>query len=126
MEIFLSPGERLEKAINILDFTQKEFSQRICLSPQAINGYVKGKAIPDFMALLIEKTFGISKTWLLTGEGEMWYNPPVSTKEGLERDMFLIRKILKDEELRPLMDKVVDLKKADKERLYGVLKAFLG
>ena len=117
---------RLREIMSILGLTQTDFGNRIFLTNQAISSYVKDRnPIPEPIALLIEKVFGVDKTWLLTGEGEMWYNPPLPDTENLQKDMMLIRKILRDPELRPLMEKVVDLKKAEKEKLYDVLRAFL-
>lgn len=51
---------------------KSEFARRINASPSLITDIVKGRTKPSEKTMrLIELEFGISKHWLMTGEGEM-------------------------------------------------------
>lgn len=61
---------RLRK--EILDKTQKEFGEKIGLKPNSVSDIESGKNnLTEQTANAICREFGISKDWLLAGEGEM-------------------------------------------------------
>jgi transcriptional regulator with XRE-family HTH domain len=58
-----------------LGMTQQEFADRLHIKRGAIANYEVGRNIPtDSVIALICREFGVSETWLRTGEGDMF--PP--------------------------------------------------
>ena len=66
-------GERIRRLRKeILDKTQKEFGEKIGLKPNSVSDIEGGKNnLTEQTANSICREFGISKDWLLTGEGDM-------------------------------------------------------
>lgn len=65
--------ERIKELRKVLKLTQQEFADRILVDRSTITGYETGKAIPgNAMISLICREFGVSRVWLLSGEGEMF------------------------------------------------------
>lgn len=65
-------GAQLRQFFDAEGITQKEVAQALGVTPQYVNGIcagrnVIGKTIADKLA----KYYGLSKSWLLTGEGDM-------------------------------------------------------
>lgn len=73
--------DRIKQIRKAANMTQAEFSVALGLSPTSAAGWEKKDAqIPtEPMRLLICKTFGINKSWLETGEGEMMADPIKAT-----------------------------------------------
>lgn len=72
-------GETMEAHIKelrkSLGMTQQEFADRLHIKRGAIANYEVGRNIPtDSVIALICREFGVSETWLRTGEGDMF--PP--------------------------------------------------
>ncbi|MDR0311827.1 MAG: helix-turn-helix domain-containing protein [Acidobacteriota bacterium] len=66
-------NERLKAARKALGLNQTEFAARIGVTNPAISKLEKGdRNFTDQMILAICKEYGISETWLRTGDGEMF------------------------------------------------------
>ena len=65
--------ERLKKLRKSLKLTQQEFADRIGVKRNTIAQYESGRNAPiDAVITLICRTYGVSDTWLRTGEGDMF------------------------------------------------------
>ncbi|MEJ5227226.1 XRE family transcriptional regulator [Thermodesulfovibrio sp.] len=71
-------GHRIKEARIKAKLTQVELAKRLNIAYQTLNKYEKGHRIPDSEILRrIAIETNCNPTWLLTGEGEMFQNPPV-------------------------------------------------
>ena len=67
--------ERIKELRKSMKMTQAEFGKRIGVRPNTITNYETGLRTPsDATILAICREFGVSETWLRTGEGDMF--PP--------------------------------------------------
>ncbi|MDR2303353.1 MAG: helix-turn-helix transcriptional regulator [Treponema sp.] len=78
----MTVNRRIRQARQALNMTQTDFSKAIYVS----NGYTAEienghRAANDRIIRLISLTFGVSETWLKTGEGEMFHASPIKRKE---------------------------------------------
>lgn len=65
-------NERLKILRKTLGMTQQQFADRLRVPRNTIGGYEVGKSNPSDAAVNnICREFGVSETWLRTGEGEM-------------------------------------------------------
>lgn len=68
-------NDRVARLIDALGITRASFARRMNVSPAVVTRYCKGKvAIMDRTIADICREFGVSETWLRTGEGDMF--PP--------------------------------------------------
>lgn len=71
----------IEKLLNSLGLNQREFAEKLGLSQSNISEWKKGRSSPTFKILKdMNKLFGISVDWLLTGEGEMFLDKESSSQ----------------------------------------------
>jgi transcriptional regulator with XRE-family HTH domain len=73
----MTVNERIREARKTLKLSQAEFARAVFIS----NGYVAElecghKNANDRILRLVSLTFGVSETWLKTGEGDMFYKSP--------------------------------------------------
>lgn len=86
-------NERIKQIRIIHKLTQQEFADRLKVSRSNIANYENGNRVPiDAMVVLICREFGVSETWLRTGEGEMF--TPVNRDKEIEA---FIDSVLKSE-----------------------------
>lgn len=65
--------ERIKELRKSMKMTQAEFGKRIGVRPNTITNYETGLRTPSDAAILaICREFGVSETWLRTGEGDMF------------------------------------------------------
>lgn len=79
-------GENLDERIKALrkelGLTQQEFADRLHVNNSAISNYEAGsRKLSNAMIASICREFGVSRVWLLSGEGEMF--PPKTRREAL-------------------------------------------
>ena len=68
-------NDRVARLIDALGITRASFARRMNVSPAVVTRYCKGEvAIMDRTIADICREFGVSETWLRTGEGDMF--PP--------------------------------------------------
>ena len=68
-----SIGERIAAVMDVLSMKQKDFAERIGVTPAAISAMCKGKNGASATTIkAICGTFDVNESWLLTGEGEMF------------------------------------------------------
>lgn len=66
-------NERIKWLRKEENLTQKEFAKRLLFSQSYLSGLENGTEIPsDKTVMLMVHEFGVSKRWLLTGEGAMY------------------------------------------------------
>lgn len=71
--------DRLKILLNELNISQRQFAMKIHLDPGYFSKIIQGKVNPpDRILLLIENVFNVNKTWLETGEGEIFSNQGIS------------------------------------------------
>ena len=64
--------DRIKELRKSLGLTQKDFGERIGVQANTITSYESGVRTPNnSMVLAICREYGVSETWLRTGEGEM-------------------------------------------------------
>ena len=64
---------RIKELRRMEGLNQADFGQRLGVAQTTIAGYESGsRALSDAMILSICREFGVSETWLRTGEGEMY------------------------------------------------------
>ena len=89
-------NERIKELRKALGLTQQEFSERIGVKRNTVAQYEMGRNPPiDSVIALICREFGVSETWLRTGEGEMFL--PVDADEELAQVLAEIK--LSDDKL---------------------------
>ena len=65
-------NSRIKDVRNSACLSQSEFGEKIGVSAAAVSRWEAGeRSIPDTAIISICRDFGISETWLRTGEGEM-------------------------------------------------------
>lgn len=75
-------NERLKMLRKSLGLTQEEFSSQISTARNTLAKWENGVNLPtDASVALICRVFGVSETWLRTGEGDMF--PPTNAGEEL-------------------------------------------
>jgi transcriptional regulator with XRE-family HTH domain len=75
---------RIKELRKSLGMNQTEFGKKLGVTTSAISGYELGTIVPSTAIILsICREFGVSETWLRTGEGEMF--PSRSREEELGR-----------------------------------------
>ena len=71
--------DRLKTLLNELNISQRQFAIKIHLDPGYFSKIIQGKANPpERILLLIENIFNVNKSWLETGEGEIFCNQGIS------------------------------------------------
>lgn len=71
--------DRLKTLLNELNISQRQFAIKIHLDPGYFSKIMQGKVNPpDRILLLIENVFHVNKSWLETGEGEIFSNQGIS------------------------------------------------
>lgn len=72
-------NERLKLLLKELNMSQRQFALKINLDPGYFSRIIQGKVQPpDRILLLIENVFHVNKTWLETGEGEIFVSQNIS------------------------------------------------
>ncbi len=80
--------ERIRAIIEYAGITQVAFAKKLELQQSTISMWLSGKNTPtDATKQLICKTFGISRTWLETGEGDMM-------DKSVEQDIELLTRVM--------------------------------
>lgn len=64
---------RLKILLNELNISQRQFALKLNLDPGYFSRIVQGKTTPpDRILLLIESVFNVNRTWLESGEGDIF------------------------------------------------------
>jgi len=72
-------GERIKQLRLSLSLNQTDFARRITMSQSGIAGYERNeRAVDERIIKLICIEYGVSETWLRTGEGEMYEKRPAA------------------------------------------------
>lgn len=73
---------QLKLLIQELGLSQRQFAQKINLDPGYLSRILQGKSTPpERILLLIENTFHVNHTWLITGEGSIFAGESVSPEK---------------------------------------------
>lgn len=97
-------GERIVELRKYLKLTQQAFAEKIGCSRSAITNYEIGRTEPlDPIITAICREFGVSESWLRTGEGSMFL--PQTQEEEMSR----------------LFGRMVKNRDTDRERLVAML-----
>ncbi|CAE14790.1 unnamed protein product [Leptospira phage LE1] len=106
-------------------YTQVKIAEALGISQASVSGYIRGEhEISPPVAALMEIRFGYRKEWLLNGE--LPKKVDQISKKAVSEDVEFARKILKDPELKEILHAILDLKKAERDRLFSVIRGFLG
>jgi transcriptional regulator with XRE-family HTH domain len=115
-------SDRFRKALEKIGVKQVDFANSIGIAQSTVSTFLSGKSLMSrSTALLIEQIYGISADWLLDGTGHMEVK-----KNALTQDLEFTRKILKDPELKEIIESLLELKKSDRAKLFGVIRGFIG
>lgn len=89
-------NERIKQVRKVCGLKQAEFAERIGVKASTVTSYETGLRVPsDTVIFSICREFGVSETWLRTGEGEMFL--PVDADEELAQVLAEIK--LSDDQL---------------------------
>lgn len=106
-------------------YTQVKIAEALGISQASVSGYIRGEhEISPPVAALMEIRFGYRKEWLLNGE--LPKKVDQISKKAVSEDVEFARKILKDPELKEILQEILALKKAERDRLFSVIRGFLG
>ena len=120
----LNIGERIKMIRDDNNMTMQAFGERIASDSAAVSRIEKNQRKATAKTIkLICKEFNINEDWLINGEGEM-YNKPKSDEVGYMRLLAEIAAI-KDEEVRKLLEKAVQLNEDDLKALLFLADHFL-
>lgn len=73
--------ERIRLIRKNAGLTQAEFAERIGVKANTVTSYETGLRVPsDAVIVSISREFGVSETWLRTGEGEMLEHADADTE----------------------------------------------
>ena len=117
-------NERVKEIRQYYSLSQKKFGERIELKQNSIALIERGKRnLSERSINLICKEFSINKTWLLTGEGDMFKN--ITPSEEIESFLSSLA-IAGDENFKKrLILYLAQMKDSDWEKLEQVLDALL-
>ena len=98
-------NERIKQLISSMNIKRAEFARRLSLSQPIVSELCSGAKAPSDRTILdICREFGVSETWLRTGEGEMFIH------------------LSRDEEIAAFMGRVMKGEQPDfRRRLIAVL-----
>ena len=88
-------GRRLRDVRSRLEFEEREaFASELGISKAALAYYERGERVPDATALSSYRTkFGVSLSWLITGEGEMFDDPSKAPAPSTGVDIVLLERL---------------------------------
>lgn len=89
-------GDRLLQSREKLGFSQQRaaFAETVGLTEPMLGYYERGDRTPDALALSAYRTaHGISLTWLITGEGEMFDDPALAPAPSTGVDIVLLQQL---------------------------------
>lgn len=99
-------NERIKALRKALNLTQQEFADKLGTSRGNIGSYEVGKSAPSDAAIsLICKTFNVNRSWLRSGEGEMFEELPEEDEVAA-----YVSELLEDDD-NPLYDIIKDVMK---------------
>jgi len=76
--------DRIKTVRKLSGLNQTEFGNKIGATQAMLTSYETGRVVPsDSMLKLISKEFGVSYTWLKTGEGPM--EDPTASRDALDK-----------------------------------------
>lgn len=121
-------NERLAEMFSELKsegYTQTKIAEALGITQGTVSAYVRGDSMISVpVAQLIEIKFGYNKDWILAGE--LPKKVEQISKKAVSEDVEFARKIFKDPELKEIIQAIFALKKADRDRLFSVIRGFLG
>lgn len=103
-------NERIKEVRKAKKLSQEKFADNLNLSQNHLSSLENGKrAITDRIVNDICKTYNVNKSWLLTGEGEMFEDP-------------LAPFVIKDEELKEFFKDFLAMDKSIQEDIINLVK----
>jgi phage repressor protein C with HTH and peptisase S24 domain len=73
---------RIKELLKELNLKQKEFAQKIGVTPHTVMNWEKEKKFPNKTSIkTIAEVFGVNFDWLLTGEGGMFIQPALDPEK---------------------------------------------
>ena len=115
----MTENERVKVIRKAKSLTLEEFGKRICLGNTAVSKIERGEnSLTPMARKIICQEFGVSETWLRTGEGEMWAVQPDPPSDDLGKvlDAYKLPK-----ELRPLFEGYLGLSDQARKEVQGLL-----
>lgn len=116
--------DRIKKIRDDYGMTLAEFGKRIKIGASSVGRFESGERSPSPQTIaMICNEFGVSETWLRTGEGE-----PYIQRSKEEQISALFTEVLKDDEdefRRKVIQRLASYTKEDWELLNKALKLFL-
>ena len=74
----MNPSERLERIIDSNSKSLTDFANKYGYNKSTLHNYIKGRDMDSKFIISLKENLNVNPTWLLTGEGEMFLNPPLS------------------------------------------------
>jgi len=108
-------SERIKLIRKTLNVSQRDFARRVYIS-QALLGAIElgGRNVKERTIQLISTEFNVNKEWLLTGNGDMFFAPPVDLQREQLFEIFgQLDKSLRDY----LLEQCKGLLKIQKEKM---------
>lgn len=103
-------NERIKQVRSVLGITQQEFADKIGVKRNSYANYETGRNTPiDAIVKSICREFNVNETWLRTGSGKMFQDPPSSELDALAEKYDL------GSAARALIERFVTLKAEEQE-----------
>jgi transcriptional regulator with XRE-family HTH domain len=114
-------SDRMRTVINECGLKQKDFAKSINVTDSYISKLVRDESgISNSTAMLIEKLYGYSKDWIITGRGPKTIADRGRSLTGLQRKMMVEIEQMNEDELRAMLAFRESLKKLlNQERRHG-------
>ncbi len=109
--------DRLKELRKVLGLKQRDIAERLGVDVSNVGGWESGRnTIPDTRVYQLCKEYNVNRTWLETGEGEMFLPPPEKPSLEVIQRQFVEALIerLTDEQRQVIYDAM--MKEAEKDR----------
>ena len=118
-----SVQERMKKLRKIMGMTQEKFAASIGIKRNTLAAYESGRNEPSGPTIsAVCMRFSVNETWLRDGTGEMFLPDADNTQDHVGD---LIRKCDLDDEVRPLIEVLVNMDATERRIVMGVLRRVL-
>ncbi len=118
---------RIKQLRHSLDLTQQEFADRIGIKRNTIANYESGRNEPiDAVFSLICREFGVSESWLRTGEGEMFIQEDPDEEFMRAAKTIASSNSKEDQMIRRAILHLLEMDKTKKEAFVNFIEATAG
>ncbi|EMJ94787.1 helix-turn-helix domain-containing protein [Leptospira alstonii] len=120
-------SERLYALIAALGITQKEFAEKLGVSPAFINDVLKrGKSFSQETIVKLAFKFHVNINWFLTGTGSMFLPPPDEADKQTDEIRFVIRKLRERDGMFKFVQTIIKTTDSEWKKIQEMVRVLLG